>query len=89
MNCLHPGGEPGRHHRHFVPRLEDPPGNPAGIPTEIMPLVTLGTDHPLDGKAGIDMVLLAPNVDIFQMVEQRGTLIPGSLLRTLDNICSL
>ena len=79
MNSLHPGGKSGRHDSNFVPRLEDAPRNPPRVTTKIMPLVTLRADHPLNRKAGINMVLLTPDVDILQMIEQRRTLIPRRL----------
>src|SRR5450759_768158 len=64
-------------------------GRVAGITPVVGLAGGLGTDHPLDGEPGVDQVAVRRDVDLLEVVEQGGPLVPGHVGRPLHHVVAL
>ena len=48
-----------------------------------------GPDHPLHGEAAIDEVAVRGDVHVLEVIQQRRTLVPGHVQRTLDDVLTV
>ncbi len=85
----HRGGQPRRQHHHLVTGPEHAAGHPSGVAAVVGSAGGLGPDHPLDREAGVDEVAVRRDVDLLQVVQQGGPLVPGHVGRTLDHVVAL
>ena len=77
------GRAAGRQHDDLVARAEDATRDLAGIAPEVVVLVGLGPDDPLDREPGVDEVAVGADVHVLEVVQQRRPLVPGHRQRPL------
>ena len=65
-------GKTGRKDGNFVPYLEYATGNPTGKAPEVMMLVRMRSDDPLDRKTRIHVIGIRSDVDVLKVVKQAG-----------------
>ena len=81
--------KPGWQDSYLISSLKNSTRYSTSKSSKVMILIGMRTDNPLNGKTGIDMIEVGPDIDIFEMVEQRGALIPGHILRSVYHIIPL
>lgn len=86
MDFLDGGGKARGQHGDGIAGLEHAPGDAAGEAPEVVEFFALGTDDPLDRKTGLDVVVISPDVNVFQMIEETGALEPRHVRRFIDDI---
>lgn len=89
MNGCDFGGEAGGKGDNFVSGFKDAAGDASGEAPEVMVFVALGADDPLDGKAGIDVVGVAADVDGLECIEKGGAPVPIHFLRAFYHIIAM
>ena len=89
MDGFHTGFETRGKDGDFVAGLEDAAGNTARVAAEVVPFVGHGTDDPLDGEAGIDVIFLTADVDVFQVVEESRSFIPWHVGGFIDDVVAI
>ena len=71
-----PGGLADRQHHHFVAGTHHPAGHGAGVAAVVLMLVGLRPDDVLHREPHVDQVAVAGDVDLFEVREQRRSLVP-------------
>ena len=70
MNRFYFSREPRGHDGDIVARLKNPSCHSPCKSAKIVKAITLWTNHPLDGKTGLDMIFIATDIDILEVVKQ-------------------
>ena len=85
----HAGGETARLHHDFVADLDGAACDGSRVAAVVVVRVRLRAHDVLHGEAHIDQVLVGADVDVLEVVEQRGALVPRHVLGAVDDVVAL
>ncbi len=85
-----PGLLPAGQHDHGIARAEHAGGDLPGVAAVVgVARVRTRPDHPLHREPAVDQVAVRGDVDVLEVVKQRRTLVPGHVLRAVDDVLAV
>ena len=86
VDADHPRGQSGRQHHDLVADLDRATGHRAGVAAVVVEGVGLRPHDVLHREPHVDQVLVRADVHVLEVVQQRRTLVPGHVVRTLHHV---